>query len=99
MVDFGGGMIFSALLPLVFIGLVVSVLTMVTRERRRPPQTLTERANHPLRQFQVALNAPHVQAQRHARAEAQRAAREQETREGPKPGRPPRSGPRSLKQV
>lgn len=92
-------MMFSAMLPLLFIVLVVGVLTMVTRERRRPPQTLTERANHPLRQFQIALNEPRKQAQRAAREEAQRAARKQETKEGPKPDRPPRSEPRRLRQV
>lgn len=92
-------MMFSAMLPLLFIVLVVGVLTMVTRERRRPPQTLTERANHPLRQFQIALNEPRKQAQRAAREEAQRAARKQETKEGPKPERPPRSEPRRLRQV
>jgi hypothetical protein len=92
-------MMFSALLPLMFIVLVLGVLTMVTRERRRPPQTLTERANHPLRQFQIALNAPRQQAQRAARIEAQRAAVEQEPKPGTKPERPPRSSPRRLKQV
>ncbi|MGH9036910.1 MAG: hypothetical protein ACRD0O_14195 [Acidimicrobiia bacterium] len=92
-------MIFSTLLPLFFIVLVVGVLTMVTRERRRAPQTLTERANHPLRQFQIALNEPRKQAQRAAREEAQRAAREQEAKEEAKPERPPRSTPRRLKQV
>lgn len=88
---------FSALLPLLFIGLVVGVLTMVTRERRRSAPTLSERANHPLRQFQIALNAPRKQAQRAAREEAQRAAHEQDPKPDSKPERPP--PPRRLKQV
>ena len=92
-------MILSAVLPLLFIILVCSVLTMVTRERRRPPQTLTERANHPLRQFQVALNAPRLEAQRAARQQELRAAREQERKPQATPERPPRSAPRRLKQV
>jgi hypothetical protein len=104
MVDLGG-MMFSALFPLILVGLVVGVLTIVLRERNRSSSlpSITERANHPLRQFQIALNAPRKQAQRTAREEAAQAAREQASEPAApangKPERPPPPKPRWLKQV
>lgn len=95
-------MMFFVLLPLLYVGLVVGVLTIAMRERGRSSQSppdLSARANHPLRQLQIALNAPRKQAQRDARHEAQRAAHEQEPKPGSKPERPPQSRPRWLKQV
>lgn len=104
MVDLGG-MMFSVLFPLILVGLVVGVLTITLRERTRSSSlpSITERANHPLRQFQIALNAPRKEAQRAAREEAARAAREQAAEPAPKADakqeRPPPPKPRWLKQV
>ncbi|MGH9040835.1 MAG: hypothetical protein ACRDZ3_11455 [Acidimicrobiia bacterium] len=92
-------MLISALIPIIFILLVVGVLTKTMRSERRPAQTLNQRANHPLRKFQIALNEPRKQAQRAVRDEALRAAREQEPKPGSVPERMVRPEVRRLKQV